>query len=90
VYAFSQSTIDKSLQKALAQNPAEIVIVTGKYGLDDEFINSVTALRKTSPVKIHTVALGKSGSSEALKKLAEKSGGHFKEVTGAALAEYAN
>ena len=90
VYAFSQSTIDKSLQKALAQNPAEIVIATGKYGLDDEFVNSVMALRKTSSVKIHTVSLGKSGSTEALKKLAEKTGGTFKEVTGAALAEYAN
>jgi hypothetical protein len=90
VYAFSQSTIDKSLQKALAQNPDQIVIVTGKYGLDDEFVNSVMALRKTSPVKIHTVSLGKSASPEALKKLAEKTGGTFKEVTGAALAEYAN
>src|SRR6185436_4912702 len=47
VYAFSQSTIDKALQRALAQNPAEIVVVSGKYGLDDEFVNSVIALRKT-------------------------------------------
>jgi len=90
VYAFSQSTIDKAFEKALALNPAEIVIVTGKYGLDDEFVNSVLALRKTSPVKIHTVALGKSSSPEALKKLAEKTGGQFREVSGAALAEYAN
>jgi hypothetical protein len=90
VFAFSQSTIDKSFEKALAQNPAEMVVVTGKYGLDDEFVNTVMALRKTSTVKIHTVALGKSGSTEALKKLAEKTGGHFKEVSGGALAEYAN
>src|SRR5207253_3976122 len=71
VYAFSQSTIDKALEKALAQNPAEIVIVTGKYGLDDEFVETVMKLRKNSTVKIHTVALGKSGSPEALRKLAE-------------------
>jgi hypothetical protein len=90
VYAFSQSTIEKAFEKALAQNPAEIVIVTGKYGLDDEFVNSVMSLRKTSPVKIHTVALGKSGSQDALKKLAEKTGGRFWEVSGQALAEYAN
>ena len=90
VYAFSQSNIEKSFEKAMAQNPAEIVIVTGKYGLDDEFVNSVMALRKNSPVKIHTVALGKSSSPDALKKLAEKAGGHFKEVSGAALAEFAN
>jgi len=90
VYAFSQSTIDKSFEKAMTQKPAEVVIVTGKYGLDDEFINAVMAIRKNSPVKVHTVALGKSGSPEALKKLAEKTGGQFKEVSGAALAEYAN
>jgi len=90
VYAFSQSTIEKAFAKALAQNPAEIVMVTGKYGLDDEFVNSVMSLRKTSPVKIHTLALGKSGSPDALRKLAEKAGGHFKEVSGQALAEYAN
>jgi RNA-binding protein YhbY len=90
VYAFSQSKIEAALEKAMKQNPAEIVIVTGKYGLDDEFVNSVMALRKNSPVKIHTVALGKSGSPEALKKLAEKTGGQFKEVSGPALAEYAN
>ena len=90
VYAFSQSTIDKAMEKAIAQNPAEIVIVTGKYGLDDEFVNTVLNLRKNSTVKIHTVALGKSGSPEALRKLAEKTGGHFKEVSGQALAEYAN
>jgi len=90
VFAFSQSMIQKSFEKALAQKPAEIVIVTGKYGLDDEFVNSVMSLRKNAPVKIHTVALGKSGSPEALRKLAEKTGGAFKEVSGGALAEYAN
>ncbi|HEV8605873.1 MAG TPA: hypothetical protein VGQ99_10930 [Tepidisphaeraceae bacterium] len=90
VYAFQQSKIEKPLEKALAQNPAEIVIVTGKYGLDDEFVSSVLSLRKTSPVKIHTLSLGKSGSPDALRKLAEKTGAHFKEVSGQALAEYAN
>jgi hypothetical protein len=90
VYAFSQSTIDKAFTKALAQNPTEMVVVSGKYGLDDEFVNSVMALRKNSPVKIHTVAVGKSGSPDALKKLAEKTGGQFREVSGGALAEYAN
>jgi RNA-binding protein YhbY len=74
----------------MAQKPAEIVIVTGKYGLDDEFVSAVMTIRKNSPIKVHTVALGKSGSPEALKKLAEKAGGQFKEVSGAALAEYAN
>jgi hypothetical protein len=90
VYAFSQSTIDKAFEKAMAQNPAEVVIVTGKYGLDDEFVNTVMTLRKTSPVKIHTVSLGKSASPEALRKLAERTGGRFWEVSGPALAEYAN
>jgi hypothetical protein len=90
VYAFQQSKIEEPLKKALAQNPAEIVIVTGKYGLDDEFVNTVLALRDKNPVKIHTVSLGKSASPEALKKLASKTGGHFKEVSGSALAEYGN
>jgi RNA-binding protein YhbY len=90
VYAFQQSRIDEPLKKALAQNPTEIVIVTGKYGLDDEFINTVMTLRGKNPVKIHTVSLGKSASPDTLRKLAEKTGARFKEVSGAALAEYAS
>ena len=70
--------------RALAQNPAEVVIVSGKYGLDEEFVKSVLDARKSNSVKIHAVSVGSAGSPEALRQLAEKSGGQFKEITGAA------
>lgn len=90
IYAFGQSKIGPAIEKAMAQNPAELVIASGKSGLDDEFVKTVLDARKTSPVKIHCFALGRGASIEALKAIAGKSGGQFREVAGAALREYAD
>lgn len=87
IFAWGQSKIDQSLEKALAQNPAEIVIATGKNGLDDEFVKLVLDKRKSSSVKIHTVSVGGVGSPDALKKIAEKTGGEFREISGQALRD---
>lgn len=81
VYCFGQSRIEPALQKALAQNPAEIVVATGKIGLDDKFVSQVMAARKNSNAKIHTFCLGDTGSPDALKSLAQKTGGQFRQVS---------
>jgi len=90
IYAFGQSRIGPAMEKAMAQNPAEVVIASGKTGLDDEFVKTVVDLRKNAAAKIHTFALGRGASVEALKAVAEKTGGQFREVTGGALREYAD
>ena len=85
---FGQSHIEPALEKALAQNPAEIVIATGKY-LEDPFATAVLAAAKGRNVKIHTVCLG-GGSRDLLKSIADKTGGTFVEIVGQALSEYAD
>jgi hypothetical protein len=89
VYFYGQSHIDQPLEKALAQNPAEIVIATGKSELDDEFVRKVLDLRKDRPVKIHTFSLGRLGSPGPLKSIAEKTGGEFRQITGQLLQDFA-
>lgn len=84
VFVGGQTKIAPAIEKAITLNPAEIVIATGKYGLDDEFVKSVLEARKSSTAKIHTFSLGRSGSPEPLKQIAEKTGGRFTEVSGPA------
>ena len=90
VYLGNASRIDKPLEKALAANPAEIVIVTGKDGLDEEWVKTVLGLRKSSQAKIHTICVGNVGSPEALKAVAEKTGGQYKQVPQDALRPFEN
>lgn len=87
-YAFGSSKIDGPLDKALRQDPAEIIIATGKGGLDDEFVKTVMDLRKNRTTKIHTFSLGRFGSPDALRKIATRTGGRFREVPDAELREY--
>jgi hypothetical protein len=84
VYAFKASRIEKSLEEAVSRNPDEIAIVTGKSGLDEAFVQSVLE-RVKGKIKVHTFCMGKGGSPAALKKVAEKTGGQFKEIDGAML-----
>ena len=84
VFVGGQTKVGPAVEKAIMQNPAEIVIATGKYGLDAEFAKAVLDARKSSTVKIHTFSLGRSGSPEPLKQVADKTGGQFAEVSGAA------
>jgi len=80
VYCFGQSKIGPALEKALGQRPAEIVLATGKAGLDEQFVKEVLEARKDSAVRIHTFCFGAVGSPEALKTIAEKTGGQFRVV----------
>lgn len=81
VFAHGATKIEKPLEQALALNPAEIVLATGKDGLDDAFVKSVMDRRKSSKVRIHTFALGDSSSAEPLKKIAQHTGGEFRKFS---------
>ena len=89
VYAFGQSKVEPALGKALSQNPSDIFLVTGKVGLDDEFTKTVVGLRRDRPVKIHAFSLGESGSPDALKAIAQQTGGEFRQVGVAELRGFA-
>ncbi len=90
VSAFGASDIKSAFQKAIANSPELIVIGTAKGPLlDDAWTNDLLSMRGSSPVKIDTLSLGSAGSSEALKALAGKTGGQYKEVGDAELRAYA-
>ena len=80
VNAYSQSRVTPAMTKAMAADPDEIVIATGKYGLETEVVDAVLGVRKNHRVKLRTFSLGESGSPEVMKPLAERSGGTFKQV----------
>jgi hypothetical protein len=88
VFFGGQTRIGVAMQKAVEQNPAEIVIASGKYGLDDEFVKAVLDARKSSTARVHAVSLGSAGSPEALRQVAEKTGGQFREEGSGGLREY--
>jgi hypothetical protein len=85
VQARSTSRIEGPIEKGITKNPTTIVIATGKGGLDDTFVNAVLDRRaksKVPQVKIHTFCFGDHGSPEALRKIAERTGGTFRQVKG--------
>lgn len=90
VYAFGKSDVRSALTKAVAANPAAIVLATGKgWDLDDEFVQTVLQIRGNSKVKIHTVSLGKIGGNAALQGVAQQTGGEFREITTGDLHNFA-
>lgn len=76
-----------SLNEALAVKPAEIVMLTGKaWQLDESFANEATVKLSGMKVRIHAVALGGSTGSEALPRIAARTGGTFVEMDEPTLA----
>ena len=90
IAAHGKTTIGSSLKKAIAGNPADVVIVTGKaWDLDDSFVQTVDTLRGEKNIRIHTVSLGDPGTSTALQTAAAKSRGSFKTVSETDLKDFA-
>lgn len=84
VYAYGQSDIKTSLQKAISEHPDEIVIATGKgWDLDNAWLDGAMAIRGNSPAKIITYNIISEGDSESapLRRLAEQTGGSYHEAT---------
>jgi hypothetical protein len=91
VSAFGTTDVIPALKSALAHNPDTIVLATSKgwdLDLDNTWLDSVMAARGSSPVKIDTISLGSNNTSTALKALAAKTGGEYKEVSDSALKDY--
>lgn len=82
VSAFGASDAVPALQQALALSPDVVVIATAKGDmLDDQWTKSLLDARGTSAVKIDCINLGSPGSGNALKTLASKTGGDYKDVS---------
>jgi hypothetical protein len=82
VSAFGQTDVGSAMTKAIASNPAVIVLATGKaWQLDDAFTKQVLDIRKDNPVKIHTFAIGDGGANSPLRDIANKTGGEFHVVS---------
>ncbi len=90
VYAFGATDAGPALAKAIKQRPAAVVIATGKGAdLDDSFVQMVKDTKKNVQVVIHTVAIGGSGQSSALKTVAQMTGGQYRELSESELSDYA-
>jgi hypothetical protein len=90
VYAFGATDPGPAFAKAIAQRPAAIVIATGKGAdLDDSFVQMINETKKNVNVVIHTVAIGGSGQSTALKTVAESTGGQYRELSEGELSKFA-
>jgi hypothetical protein len=90
VFAFGATDAGPALTKAIAQRPAAIVLATGKSAdLDDGFVEMVKNAKKDVQIVIHTIAIGSSGESTALKTVAAMTGGQYRELSEAQLSKYA-
>jgi von Willebrand factor type A domain len=77
-----KTDITSALKSAIAENPADIVIATGKgWDLDDSFVKTVDKLCDGKDVTIDTVSLGDPGSSTALQTVAASTHGTFKTLS---------
>lgn len=89
VAAYGASDAVPALKQAIALSPDVILIATAKgWDLDDSWVKSMMAARGSSTVKIDCVNLGSAGSGNALKDLADKTGGKFEDLSSTDLANF--
>jgi hypothetical protein len=82
IAAHGNTQITSALKKAMASEPSEIVIASGKaWALDESFVQTVDQIRSDKPVRISTIAIGDPGKMHVLKIIAEKAGGHSAEMS---------
>ena len=75
-----RSKLRPALEKAVARNPAVIVVVTAKWTIDSD---DAAALKQYAQrgIRIHTFMLGSSDAVDPLQEAASLSGGIFRRVT---------
>ena len=82
ISAHGKTDIKSAFKNAIAANPSEIVIATGKaWDLDDSFVKTVNTIRGGRDVRIDTVSLGDPGNSTALQTVAASTHGSFKALS---------
>ena len=90
ISASGASDAKPALAKAVSHDPSAIVLATAKgYDLDEAWVQEMLDARGPLPVKIHTVDLGSGAPSAALKALASKTGGEYRQVNGSQLSTFA-
>ncbi len=92
VNGFGQTDVKPALTTALADQPDEIVVATGKgWTLDDDWVKDVLAARGSSTCRIDTFSLNGNGNgdSTALRDLAAKTGGTYRDLSNAELRQFA-
>jgi hypothetical protein len=79
-----------SLQRAMADNPGQIMLITAKAGdLDDSLVDEVAKIRGNSKTKIDCFAVNGVPGDKVLSKIASASGGVFVPVSEAQLKGFA-
>jgi hypothetical protein len=79
-----------SLQRAFADSPGQIMLMTAKAGdLDDSLVDQVTKIRGTSKARIDCFAVNGVPGDKVLAKIASFTGGVFVPVSAAQLKGFA-
>jgi hypothetical protein len=90
IAAHGKTDVTSAMKIAVAGNPSDIVIVTGKaWDLDESFIAAVDRYRGDKNIRVHTVSLGDPGQSTALQTVAAASRGSFKQLSESDLKDFA-
>jgi hypothetical protein len=90
VLAFGQSDVARSFEQALLLEPDALVVISAKgFDLDEGWADGLIKARQVagvgggagSKVVVHTVSVGTVARSAGLRKLAEATGGSYRELT---------
>ena len=73
--------MDKAIRKAVEAKPKAIVLIAVKAYLDEEFVKSVTRAVGNSGAKVFTFSLWQEHLEKELKKVANQTGGKYRNVT---------
>lgn len=73
------SSIAAILQKALASNPEEVVILSA-VDLDEQAARDIVAAIGQKPVKLHGIAIGSALNGDQLRTITKQFGGEFRQV----------
>lgn len=80
VFAMGQTKCSAAMDKAIKSNPDAIVLVPIKALLDEGFHPMVMKTRGGSKAKIYTFSIAQPELAEVLKKIANDTGGKYKDV----------
>ena len=89
VSAFGQSHIEHPLELALSRDPDDIVMVTAKATLDEEFAGAVQSRGKGHRARIHLLLVGSENPVDAVRNFASQTGGEFRQLTAETLRQLA-
>jgi hypothetical protein len=85
VVAYGNTRLDRALKLAAEQRPAVIVVATAKGGLNMDEAQTLAAAEAAlgganAQTKVHAFALGRGDTNPALKQLAARFGGQYRDL----------